>query len=134
VNNHPAESQVIFTKTDGTATMSVTLLGFPSAKADPWQKVIADRFPDGTIVQEAVATVAGRTGPMFDVAWQTPQGLKGKSRIAFIPSSFGTLEFALTTPAEKFATARYDFHNLLLTARTAVNGQLDLSLHYGAAD
>jgi hypothetical protein len=134
VNNHPAESQIIFAKTDGLSAMTFSLLGFPPTAAKPWSAVITDRFPNGKIIQAAVATAAGQTGPMFDVAWRTPQGLHGISRIAFIPSNIGTLEFALTVPADKFPTAQYDLNNLMMTCRTAVNGQLDRMPNYGAAD
>lgn len=90
------------------------------------KELVLERFPAGHITEEFALGAAGRTGPAFDVTWKNAAGLKLQSRLAFILTPAGILEFHLMTGGAEGEEFKYALNSLMLTLRVAENGKLEL--------
>ncbi len=97
-----------------------------SLKPDAFRELVLQRFPNGHITEEVTLSAGGRSGPAFDLTWKTDAGLGLLSRIAFIPTPAGVMEFHLLTSAANMQEFKYALNSLMLTFRFAENGRLEL--------
>ncbi len=95
-------------------------------KPEGIRALVFDRFPTGRITEEFALGAAGRTGPAFDLTWKNGAGLKLQSRLAFILTPAGILEFHLMTGVAEAEEFKYALNSLMLTLRVAENGKLEL--------
>lgn len=65
-------------------------------------------------------------GPAFDLTWKNASGRKLQSRLAFILTPAGILEFHLMTGATAEEEFKDALNTLMLTLRVAENGKLEL--------
>ena len=97
-----------------------------SLKPAALKELVLQSFPAGHITEEFALGAAGRTGPAFDLTWKNASGLKLQSRLAFILTPAGILEFHLMTGAAEEDEFKYALNTLMLTLRVAENGKLEL--------
>lgn len=95
-------------------------------KPEVLRELVLRRFPTGRITEEVTLGAAGRSGPGFDLTWKNEAGLNLLSRIAFIPTQAGLVEFHLLTSATDMQEFKYALNSLMLTFRVAENGRLEL--------
>ena len=130
-----ANRQLRAVERDDKCAITVRLVGTPTnavdkasggLKPEVFRELVLQRFPNGRILEEISLTAAGRAGPAFDLAWKSEAGLTLQSRLAFIPSPAGIIEFHLLTSATEVQEFRYALNSLMLTLRVAENGRLEL--------
>ena len=69
---------------------------------------------------------ADNTGPVFDFIHES-DGLKRKTRVAFVPSAAGILEFKMTTAPDTFEANQDIFNEIVNTFRASKpNGDLEV--------
>ena len=91
------------------------------------RELLLRQFPDAIIVGELSQSVANHDGPAFDFKWKNPHGVAQSSRVAFIPSTTGTLQFSLLTPSEKFSEGLYFYNGLVLSFCSNERGKLQIT-------
>ena len=89
-----------------------------------YRALLSDRYPDIKIFKEFSQEAGGLPGLAFDFQWQGQARTIRASRVVFIPSSTGILEFSLVCSSDKFGRVQNDFHLLLLTFRAGESGRL----------
>ncbi len=113
--------------------LSFRILGPLSADAKKldatdFRELLLDRHPGAKILEEFSLHAASHTGPAFDLEWAEANGVVRRSRVAFIPSAAGVLEFSLVCGVEQFSQAKNDLNSMMLTFRTGdSNGHLEIS-------
>ena len=95
-------------------------------KAEAFREVVLQRFTNSRILEEFTLTAGGRAGPAFDLAWKNEAGLTLQSRIAFIPTVAGVMEFHLLTTGAEMKEFKYALNTLMLTVRVGETGKLAL--------
>ncbi len=130
-----ANRQLRAVERDDKCAITVRLFSVPtnavdktsgSLKPEVFRELVLQRFPTGRITEEVTLSAAGRSGPGFDLTWKNEGGLNLLSRIAFIPSPAGIIEFHLLTSAADMQEFKYALNTLMLTLRVAENGKLEL--------
>ncbi|MEQ2008493.1 MAG: hypothetical protein ABMA26_17070 [Limisphaerales bacterium] len=95
-------------------------------KPEVFRELLLQRHPSAKIAEELSLSAGGQSGPAFDFVWKNSSGLSLHSRIAFIPTPAGLIEFHLITSAAEKEEFTYALNSLMLTFRFAVNGRLEL--------
>lgn len=130
-----ANRQLRAVERDDRCSITVRLIGTPTNAVDKVaetlkpkaiRELVVQRFPTGRITEELSLGGAGRTGPAFDLTWKNEAGLNLQSRIAFILTPAGIIEFHLLTSAAEAEEFKYALNSLMLTLRVAENGKLEL--------
>lgn len=87
---------------------------------------LSARLGDLKIQEEFSLTAANESGPAFEVNYKA-DGVSRASRVAFIPSPVGVLEFSLASDPEVFQASKSEFRGLLRGFRIGdANGKLEL--------
>ncbi len=113
--------------------LSLRLLGPLPADTEPldaagFRELILSLHPGAKILEEFSLHAANHTGPAFDLEWVEANGIIRCSRVAFIPSAAGVLEFDLVCNDEQFAEAKRDLNSLMLTFRASdSSGHLEIN-------
>lgn len=97
-----------------------------SLKPEAFRELLLQRHPTAKIIEELSLTAGGQAGPGFDFTWRNDSGFNLQSRIAFILTPAGLVEFHLITSAADKEEFTYALNSLMLTFRFAVNGKLEL--------
>lgn len=64
---------------------------------------IQSRYPKGAITAQSVCyTAGGVAAPTFDIEWSNAKKVPITTRLIFVPSSKGTIEFSLSTGSDRF--------------------------------
>ncbi|MFA6543071.1 MAG: hypothetical protein WCS99_01515 [Limisphaerales bacterium] len=130
-----ANRQLRAVEQDDKCAITVRLIGTPTnavdkaggdLKAEVFRELVLQRFPSAKITEEITLSAAGRSGPAFDLTWKNESGLGLQSRIAFISSPAGIIEFHLLTSGTEMQEFRYALNSLMLTLRFSENGRLEL--------
>jgi hypothetical protein len=78
------------------------------------------------IIGELELSSLGQWGPAFDLAY-IDRGSERRSRVTYIPTTAGVIEFTVSCVPAKFALARQALHVLLLSIRQSdPNGELQM--------
>ena len=92
------------------------------------RKLLTDRYPGAKITEELTLEAGGKSGPAFDFQWQGYGGTTRSSRVVYVPSSAGIMEFSLICDSSSFNESKYAFNALLLTFRASdASGKLDIT-------
>ena len=70
----------------------------------PYREFLASQFPGANILEQFSMSANNRSGPAFEFEWGGA-GVFQRSRIAYIPSRGGVLEFSVSASPDKFAVA-----------------------------
>jgi hypothetical protein len=97
-----------------------------SLKPEAFRELLLQRHPTARIIEELTLTAGGQAGPGFDFVWRNDTGFSLQSRIAFIPTPAGLVEFHLITGAADKEEFTYALNSLMLTFRFTVDGKLEL--------
>lgn len=112
VNTNP--ETIVFVNDDSSCLLSFRIAAPGSAaaaslKADLCREWLSARFSDLKVQEEFSLNVGGQSGPAFDLHYKA-MAVPRSSRVAFIPSPVGVLEFSLVSSPEKFQAAKSEFH------------------------
>jgi len=91
-----------------------------------FRDLLLARHPDARITEEHSLTAGGSPGPAFDFGWRNAGGFPLQSRLAFIPTPAGVMEFHLLTSAADKEEFTYALNSLMLTFRFGVKGRIEL--------
>ncbi len=95
-------------------------------KPEACKELLVLRYPNARFVDTFSLTAGGTGGPAFDFIWRNEGGLEVQSRIAFIPTPAGVVEFhLLTSPAVKEESFQA-LNSLMLTFRFGEKGKMEL--------
>jgi hypothetical protein len=91
--------------------------GEPTAarSSDALRGLVAERLPEGKIVEEFACFTDGASGKAFDVEFASSVGTKMKSRLVFVWVGGQTIEFLLTANADRFQGDSMTLSSLLTT-------------------
>jgi len=121
--------KVVLVSQDYTCSLSfrITSLGNAagaSLNPDVCRAWLATRFGKPTVLEELSLRAANFSGPGFDVV-SKPNGVPRSSRVTFIPSPVGILEFEMSSSPAKFSEAKSMFQSWLRGFQMSeVNGQI----------
>lgn len=91
------------------------------------RQLVLERYPNAKILDEFSQSAASHSGPAFDLQWTNSARITQFTRVAFIPTAAGVLEFTLVTNAGKFTEGQYFLNSVMLTFRTNEGGKLHIS-------
>lgn len=91
-----------------------------------FRQMALQRLPSARITEDLSLSAGGQTGPAFDITWRNEGGISLQSRVAFIPTPAGVVEFHLLTSAADKEEFTYALNSLMLTFRFSVNGKIEL--------
>lgn len=91
-----------------------------------FRELVLARHGDARVVEELTLTAGGSPGPAFDFTWRNAGGFPLQSRIAFIPTPAGIVEFHLLTSAADKEEFTYALNSLMLTFRFGAKGRIEL--------
>jgi len=91
-----------------------------------FRALVLQRFAAGRIIEELPVSAGGREGLGFDLTWKNEAGFQLHSRIAFVPTPAGLVEFHLLASAAELLESKHALNSLMLTFRVAENGRLEL--------
>ena len=116
-----AKNRIVFTSRDRTANLTFAVswdLSKPSSQVDTSdvRKMIAERFPDSTILEEFTSYANNSQGPTFDISFRAPAN-QMCTRIFFLRFSGGSVEFSVTSSAENFKDHQVTFGHFLNSIR-----------------
>lgn len=97
-----------------------------SLKPAAFRELLQQRYASARITEEFSLTAGGTSGPAFDFVWRNEGGLEVLSRIAFIPTPAGVVEFHLLTSAAVKEESFQALNSLMLTFRFGEKGKLEL--------
>jgi hypothetical protein len=100
--------------------------GLRAAQTEACRELLVKQHPNVKILDEFFQSAANRGGPAFDLQWDNTSGAKQASRVAFIPSAAGTLEFSLLSKPDKFAQGKTFFNLLLSTFLSNEGGKIEI--------
>lgn len=115
--------------------ISVRLLPTPTNAVDKasggltpevFKELLLQRHPGTRIMDTFSLTAGGTGGPAFDFVWRNEGGLEVQSRIAFIPTPAGVVEFHLLTSAAVKEESFQALNSLMLTFRFGEKGKMEL--------
>ncbi len=95
-------------------------------KPEAFKELLLQRYPSARVADTFSLTAGGTGGPAFDFIWRNEGGLEVQSRIAFIPTPAGVVEFHLLTSAAVKEESFQALNSLMLTFRFAEKGKLEL--------
>ncbi len=95
-------------------------------KSSVFRGLVLERHGDARIVEELTLSAGGSAGPGFDFVWRNAGGFPLQSRIAFIPTPAGIVEFHLLTSAADKEEFTYALNSLMLTFRFGEKGRIEL--------
>lgn len=126
-----ATDKVTLVSTDATYFLTFRILD--KAVTDPnltrldsYRQLALNQFPDSKVLEEFSQTAAGRRGPAFELRWTAAGASERVSRMAFIPSAAGILEFSLNADLKKSAAGQSAFTLLLRTFRSIEDGKVEI--------
>lgn len=90
------------------------------------RELLLARHPDARIIEEHSLTAGGSPGPAFDFGWRNAGGFPLQSRLAFIPTPAGIMEFHLLTSAADKEEFTHALNSLMLTFRFGEKGRIEL--------
>ena len=91
-----------------------------------FRELLLARHPDARIIEEHSLTAGGSPGPAFDFGWRNAGGFPLQSRLAFIPTPAGVMEFHLLTSAADKEEFTHALNSLMLTFRFGERGRIEL--------
>lgn len=91
-----------------------------------FRDLLLARHPDARITEEHSLTAGGSPGPAFDFGWRNAGGFPLQSRLAFIPTPAGVMEFHLLTSAADKEEFTHALNSLMLTFRFGEKGRIEL--------
>jgi hypothetical protein len=130
-----ANRQLRAVERDDKCAITVRLIETPTNAVDTvtqslkpavFRELLLQRFPTGRITEELPVSAGGRAGQGFDVIWRSDAGFNLHSRIAFVLTRAGLVEFHLLAGAAELQESQYALNSLMLTFRVAENGKLEL--------
>lgn len=130
-----ANRQLRAVEREDKCAITVRVMDFPTnamdkatatLKPEAFRELLLQRHPKAKIAEELSLSAGGQAGPAFDFVWKNDSGFSLQSRIAFIPTPAGLVEFHLITNAADKEEFTYALNSLMLTFRFAVNGKLEL--------
>ena len=93
--------------------------------ADAYHDLVQARHPKGKIIERLCPGVADRDGVGFDMQWETTNKFAQCSRMAFVPSNAGLMEFSATSSPQDFSVLRYQLNQVMGTFQvTTPDGKL----------
>lgn len=122
------EDRINVIKNDYSCVISLRAATGDSATLNPEQlrQALIGRFSDLRFAGERQVMAADYAGPAFDFFHES-DGLKRKTRIAFVPSAAGILEFKMTTALDRFEANQDMLNEILGSFRAAKpNGELEV--------
>ena len=88
------------------------------------RKRILAMFPNAKFTLEFSRGVGPTAGRGFDFTWKTPSGFDQASRVIFLPSDAGTLEFRASTIPEKFTSIQSSLNTVIGTLSIGTENNL----------
>ena len=122
------EDRINVIKNDYSCVISFRAATGDCATLNPEQlrQALIGRFYDLRFAGERQVTAADYTGTAFDFFHES-DGLKRKTRMAFVPSAAGILEFKMTTALDRFEANQDMLNEVLGSFRAAKpNGELEV--------
>lgn len=122
------EDRINVIKNDYSCVVSLRAATGECATQNPQRlkEALLGRFPDMRLTGERSIMAADNTGPAFDFIHES-DGLKRKTRVAFVPSAAGILEFKMTTAPDTFEANQDIFNEIVNTFRASKpNGDLEV--------
>jgi hypothetical protein len=116
-----AKNRIVFTSRDRPASLSFAVNWDLSKAASQvgtsdLRKMITERFPDSTILEEFTSYANNSQGPTFDISFRAPANQMW-TRIFFLRFSGGSVEFAVTSSVENFKSCQLTFGHFLNSIR-----------------
>ncbi len=105
--NLEGNCQITFTVLDPTPR------GPDPLNPDTYRDVVQALHPKGKIIEQLCPGVAGREGVGFDIQWETTNKFAQCTRVAFIPTATGLLEFTATSSPQNFSNVRYQLNEVM---------------------
>ena len=130
-----AKREIRAVEVDDKCSMTVRLFSTPTngvdeatgqLKAEVFRELLLQRFNTARITETMTLNGGGRGGPGFDFTWKNDADLTMQSRIAYLPTPAGVLEFFLLTSAADAREFRYALNSLMLTLRVGEKGKIAL--------
>ncbi len=131
LHNDPLHGRINLSTVEGNRYISFTILD-PSPSegrqlsADVYRDVVMNSFSNARILEENTRVAAGRSGPAFDIQW-TSAGIVQRTRVVFVATAAGVLEFTASTSPEKFSELENDFNEVLGTFCFSTDGKLEVA-------
>jgi hypothetical protein len=130
IHNDPLHGRINLSTVEGSRYISFTILD-PSPSegrqlsADVYRDVVMNSFSNAKILEENSRVAAGRSGPAFDIQWMSA-GIVQHTRVVFVATAAGVLEFTASTSPDKFAALENDFNLVLGTFCFSTDGKLEI--------
>lgn len=131
VHNDPLHGRINLSNVEGNRYISFTILDpAPSERRklnpDTYREMVMNHYSNAKILEEGSRGAAGQSGPAFDIQWIGAGGILQETRVVFVPTAAGVLEFTATTSADMFPEFQGGFNNLLGTFCLSTDGKLDV--------
>src|SRR6267378_620408 len=128
VHNDPLHGRINLSNVEGNRYIGFAILDpTPSEgrelSADAYREVVLNSFPNAKILEENSRVAAGRSGPAFDIQWKSA-GIVQHTRVVFVATAAGVLEFTATTSPDKLSELDTDLNLVLVTFCFSTNGKL----------
>jgi len=132
VHNDPLHGRINLSNVEGNRNISFAILDpAPSEgrelSADAYRELVLDSFSNAKILEENSRVAAGRSGPAFDIQW-TSAGIVQHTRVVFVATAAGVLEFTATTSPDKLSELDTDLNLVLVTFCFSTNGKLEVPM------
>lgn len=107
-------------------TVRVTNPQIPSEGSpdDFFKAIVLNRFAGAKISDQFSARIANHAGTAFDLQWMSPKGGQQSTRIAFVPTAAGVLEFSILSRVVNFKDAQGYLSGLMSSVRSNETGKL----------
>lgn len=117
IQNEPAQGRILFLKADNSCWLTARIIkpayGSSKLTSGNCRDSLLSLHPGAAIAGESGASAGGQSGTAYDLQWISAGGLPERSRVVFISSAVGILEFTLTSSASQFPDAQNDFAHFL---------------------
>jgi hypothetical protein len=132
VHNDPLHGRINLCNVEGNRNISFTVLDPTPSEGrelgeDVYREVVLNSFPNAKILEENSRVAAGHSGPAFDIQWKSA-GIVQHTRLVFVATAAGVLEFTACTSTDKFPELDTDFSLVLGTFCFSTNGKLEVPM------
>ena len=130
LHSDPLRGRINLSNVEGNRYISFSILD-PSPSegrqlnVDVYRDVVMNSFSNAKILEESSRVAAGHNGPAFDVQWMSA-GIVQHTRVVFVATGAGVLEFTASTSPDKFRALDSDFSLVLGTFSYSTDGKLEV--------
>ena len=129
MQNEAAQGRLLLQRTDNSCWISFRIIKTPvggvNLSTSACRDWVLGEHPNAKITAESSANAGNNGGPAFDLQWKTG-GFQQSSRVVYIPSAVGILEFTLVSSTSHFGDSVNYLKNVLASFRLCPNGKRDL--------